>query len=78
MTQPHNPDFLRQLELRLDENRRLVSGSPLPSFLHGFAGYLGFHPFRTLFILSFFLTLFLFIFLYQPLIILSRHLFLYP
>lgn len=75
---PSNPQFLQQLESRLNENRRLISASPLPSFLHGFAGYLGFHPFRTLFILSFSITLFSFIFLYQPLIILSRHLFLYP
>ncbi len=69
--------FLQELEQRLKENRRVAQASVLPKWLWGAASYLGFHTFRTLFIVSFLLTLLSFVWWWQDLIRVSRILFWY-
>jgi hypothetical protein len=69
--------FLDELEKRLEENRRIVAQGWLPKPIQGLASYLGFHQFRTLVIISLVMTAMSFGFFYDPLIKVSKLLFLF-
>jgi hypothetical protein len=70
--------FLQEIEQRLAENRKLMQGSVMPRSLAGVVSYLGFHTFRSLFIISFLVTLSLFVGFYDVLVMVSRGMFLWP
>jgi hypothetical protein len=68
-------DFLEQIELRLEENRRVLVSSPVPEWLQPIAAYLGFHTFRVLLGLSFVITVTVYGFFYDELAVISGLLF---
>lgn len=70
-------DFLRELDERLEENRRMAERSILPPQLYGLASYLGFHTFRTLVVVSLVMTMVLFWQFYPELMKISREIFLF-
>jgi hypothetical protein len=69
-------DFLKEIERRLAENRRLVERSILPERLAGVASYLGFHTLSVLLGVSLGLTLVSYGLFYERLMLLGRVLFL--
>ncbi|OGV90637.1 hypothetical protein A2783_05755 [Microgenomates group bacterium RIFCSPHIGHO2_01_FULL_45_11] len=69
--------FLREIEERLAENRRLAERSILPPFLYSVASYLGFHAFRVLFLTSFLVTTVVFWLWFEWLMSLSKQIFFY-
>ena len=69
--------FLNELEERLAENRQMAERSWVPRPLWGAASYLGFHSFRVLVVVSFLITVGLFLFWHPVLIEVSKQLFLY-
>ena len=49
-------DFYKEIESRLEENRRLMSEAMLPKPLSSLASYLGFHAFSSLVLMSLIMT----------------------
>ena len=70
--------FLREIERRLEENRRLAERSFLPKQLSGVASYLGFHTFTGLVGVSLGLTILAYSLLYERLMQWGKLLFLMP
>ena len=68
--------LLLELEERLEENRKIAQNTKLPIWLHGVASYLGFHALSTLILLSLLITVILYEFFHQPLITISKSIFL--
>lgn len=69
--------FLRELEVKLIQNRKMAERSFLPKPLQGLASYLGFHSFRVLALVSLGLTIILFWGWYPTMVEISRELFLF-
>lgn len=72
-----NEVFLEELQQRLEENRQLAEKTLLPRFLRRPASYLAFHHFRTVLIISLLVTVAMFWLAYQPLLRISKTIFLY-
>jgi hypothetical protein len=70
-------EFEREIEARLNENRRVAAGSPVPSWLQPAAAYLGFYPVRVLVLLALLATLIQMAFFYEITMNLSRSIFFY-
>lgn len=71
----HKDAFSREIEQRLDENRRLAESSKLPTLLKPLASYMGFHAFRGLVIVSLVVTLGLFAVYFEELLAVGRWVF---
>lgn len=69
--------FLQELETRLEENRRIAQKSYVPAWLQPLASYLGFHAFRTLFLLSLVITILMFCWQFDLTILIGKKIFFY-
>ena len=70
-------EFLREIEARLKENRRLARDSWLPKPLWGAASYLAFHTFRSLVLLALVVALVVYFIWFEWLVEVGKMVFLY-
>lgn len=68
--------FLKELEDKLEQNRRMAAKSWVPKPLYGVVSYLGFHSLRVLVLVSLGITVIIFAVWYPTMVELSRKVFL--
>jgi len=69
-------EFIKKLERRLEENKRIAESSWIPGFLKPLASYLAFNAFRTLFVLSLILTILMSMSMFEQMMWWGRKIFL--
>ena len=77
MEKEKQTQFLKDLEARLEENRKIAQKSYVPAWLQPLASYLGFHAFRALFLLSLAITIFMFWWQFDLSILTGKKIFFY-